>query len=232
MARVLLVEDDQEMLDVTARALRLDGHEVLPATDGLQALHRWQADAPDIVLLDVGLPRLNGLEVCRRIREHARTPVILVTAWAEEAQILQGFRLGADDYVTKPFSHRQLAMRIRTILARTRKGPASEPTPRVCVGGATLDTTARTLTLADRSEPVQLTPTEGRLVEVLLRNEGHVVPNARLIERAWGYGEVDAVVLRSHISRLRRKLGLVDGQTETIRSRKTLGYSWHRAPGH
>src|SRR5919199_3724724 len=110
MAKVLLVDDDPDLLDVTSYALRREGHQVIPVPDGVQALRRWQTEAPDIVLLDVGLPRLSGFEVCRTIRAQSRTPVILLTAHKEEEEVVRGFGLGADDYVTKPFSHRQLAL--------------------------------------------------------------------------------------------------------------------------
>jgi DNA-binding response OmpR family regulator len=226
MATVLLVEDDRDMLDVTAYALRQDGFHVIPATDGAQALSRWQADAPQLVLLDVSLPRMSGFEVCRRIRERSRTPVILLTGRAEEDQVIQGFRLGADDYVTKPFSYKQLALRIRAVLARTEHRPAQEPSPVIQGAGMTLDTEAHALTLPDSAAPIHLTPMQFRVLELLVLNAGHVVTNARLVEHAWGYGEADASVLKTHISQLRRKLG----QQAVIRSLPTVGYVLQAAP--
>src|SRR5919201_3079028 len=116
--RVLLAEDDVDMLDVTTYALRKYGYEVLGATDGPTALRRWEKDQPDLVLLDINLPRVSGIDICREIRRHGRTPVIIVSAHNDESHIVEGFESGADDYVSKPVSYRTLAMRMRAVLQR------------------------------------------------------------------------------------------------------------------
>ena len=110
--KVLLVEDDADVLDVTTYALRREGYTVVQAIDGQQALQRWEAEQPDLVLLDVNVPKLNGFEVCRRIRHESRTPVVMLTARREEEDVIRGLKLGADDYVTKPFSPKQLVARM------------------------------------------------------------------------------------------------------------------------
>src|SRR5437868_15077002 len=116
--KVLLVDDDLDLLDVTSYALRRDGLNTIVASDGAQALRRWQTETPDIVVLDISLPHMNGLEVCHKIRQNSSTPVILLTGHSDEEHVVQGFRMGADDYVTKPFSPRQLAMRIQAVCRR------------------------------------------------------------------------------------------------------------------
>ena len=137
--KVLLVDADLDLLDVTAYALRRDGFDVMTAVDGLQALQRWQADGPDVVVLDLDLPRLSGFEVCHQIREAGPTPVILLSASYTEDEIIQGFRLGPDDYVRKPLSVRQLAMRIQAIWRRVTGSGAVEPVRELRIGDLRLD---------------------------------------------------------------------------------------------
>src|SRR5690242_15946269 len=111
--KILLVDDDPDLLDITAYALRREGFDVLVAADGVQALRRWEGEQPDLVVLDVGLPNLSGLDVCRQIRQSSETPVIMLTGASEEQRILEAYTNGADDYVRKPFSPKQLALRVR-----------------------------------------------------------------------------------------------------------------------
>ena len=118
--KVLIADDDADLLDLMAYALRREGYTVLAAINGQQALQRYEAESPDIVLLDVTMPKLNGFEVCRRIRQEAATPIIMLTARDEEEDVVRGFQLGADDYVVKPFSPRELVSRVQAVLARTR----------------------------------------------------------------------------------------------------------------
>src|SRR5215207_5616696 len=124
--RVLLAEDDTDMLDVTSYALRKYGFTITGVTDGAAALERWQATQPDLVLLDVNLPGLSGIQVCKQIRQQSATPIIMVTALADEDHVVEGLECGADDYVSKPVSYRALAMRMRTVLQR-RTGNAMVP---------------------------------------------------------------------------------------------------------
>src|SRR5215211_7407586 len=137
--KVLVVEDDVDLLDLTTYALRREGYTVLSAIDGQQALRRWEADSPDIVLLAANLPILNGFDVCRRIRQESDTPVIMLTARDEEEDVLRGLQLGADDYVTKPFSAKQLTARMKTVLRRCQTDPYRDPVREVRAGDLVLD---------------------------------------------------------------------------------------------
>ena len=123
--KILVVDDDVDLLDLTGYALRRDGFTVVQAVDGEQALQRWERETPDLVLLDANMPKMNGFEVCRRIRQASTTPVIMLTARDDEEDILQGLELGADDYVTKPFSAKQLIARIRAVIRRCQGDPTA-----------------------------------------------------------------------------------------------------------
>src|SRR5216684_4464270 len=124
--RVLLFEDDTDLLDVTAYALRKHGFDVVGVADGAAAVERWQRERPDLVLLDVNLPHVSGFDICRAIRKHSSTPIIMVTASGDEAHVVEGFESGADDYVVKPVSYRQLAMRMRAVMERRTDGSTVE----------------------------------------------------------------------------------------------------------
>ncbi len=204
--KVLLVDDDADLLDVTAYALHREGFTVLLAGDGPQALRRWQADGPDVVVLDVRLPRMGGFEVCRQIRQSSSTPVILLTALIEEDHILQGFRLGADDYVTKPFSTRQLVMRIQAVWRRGSTTGHQEPLRRVSVGDMVVDAESHEVFRGD--VPVSLTATEFRILHLLASNLGRVVSSSRLVDYAWGHDGGHQSLLKTHVSHIRTKLGL------------------------
>jgi DNA-binding response OmpR family regulator len=204
--KVLLVDDDLDLLDVTAYALTREGFNVITATDGVQTLERWHADQPDLVLLDVGLPRLGGLAVLKQIRQGGTTPVILLTALHNEEQIIEGFQLGADDYVTKPFSPRQLAMRVRAVLRRATSQQQPEPARVLQLGDLVLDVEGHQVRYANNL--VQLTPIEFRLLHLLVSNAGRVVSTARLVDYAWGYEGGDTALLRTHVSHVRKKLRL------------------------
>ncbi len=224
--KILLADDDTEILDITTYALRKHGYNVITVTDGAQALRRWQSEEPDLVLLDVGLPRMSGFEVCRKIRQNSSTPVIMLTARGDEEHVVQGFLVGADDYVTKPFSHRQLAMRIRAVLQR-RYGPsAPEPSTELTAGGMHLDLESHEVTRGDLH--VRLTPLEFRILHILAANEGRVVSSNRLIEYAWGYDGGDASMLKTHICHIRQKLKLEKSDPGYIVSVPRLGYSLSR----
>ncbi len=220
--KVLLVDDDPDLLDVTSYALRRDGFNVIVAGDGAHALRRWTADNPDIVVLDVGLPQVTGFEVCHQIREKSSTPVILLTALSDEENIIQGFRLGADDYVTKPFSPKQLAMRIQAVTRRGAGSAESEPTRQLPVGNLVLDVESHEVYQGD--ERIQLTPIEFRLLYLLANNVGRVVASSRLVDYAWGYHGGDASLLKTHISHLRTKLGLASTGPNSISVVPSVGY--------
>jgi len=221
--KVLVVDDDADLLDLTSYALRREGFTVIPASDGLQAVARWESEAPDLVVLDANMPKMNGYEVCRRIRQASATPVIMLTARGDEEDILQGLQLGADDYVTKPFSAKQLVARMRAVLRRCETDPYRQPVSRLSVGDVTLDLESHEATKG--GEAVQLTPLEFRILYMLAMNEGRVIPYARLVEYAWGYDGGDSSLLKTHISHLRSKLGLTGEGACGIRAVPSVGYS-------
>jgi DNA-binding response OmpR family regulator len=221
--KVLLVEDDADLLDLLTYALRREGYTVLTAMDGQQALKRWEDDAPDVVLLDANLPKIDGFEVCRRIRHDGTTPIIMLTARDEEEDILRGFQLGADDYVNKPFSARQLAARMKAVLRRSQSDPYRQPVREVKVGDVLLDLQSYSVTSGDRQ--IQLTPLEFRILYLLGVNEGRVIPYSRLVEYAWGYEGGDSSLLKTHICHIRQKLNLSAGKNGGIRAVPGVGYS-------
>lgn len=220
--KVLLIDDDTDLLDVTAYALRREGLNVILATDGVQGLRRWEADQPDLVVLDVGLSRMNGFEICRKIRQAGNTPIILLTGLSDDEHVVQGFRLGADDYVTKPFSPRQLAMRIRAVWRRGAGMAELEPTREMRVGDLLLDVESHQVTHGEHS--VRLTPIEFRLLYILAMNVGRVVSGTRLVEYAWGYDGSDTSLLKTHISHIRAKLKLPRGGPGDINAIPGVGY--------
>ncbi len=219
--KILLADDDADLLDVTAYALRREGFAVIAANDGAQALRRWQQEHPDIVVLDVNMPQLDGIAVCRQIRDAGLTPIILLTALNQEEQIIRGFEAGADDYVTKPFSPRQLAMRLRAIWRRSANGEA-EPARELRLGPLVLDAESHEVLLGER--PIHLTPIEFRLLFILAANTGRVVSTARLVEYGWGYDGGDVSLLKTHVSHLRKKLGLPLDALGEIRAIPRVGY--------
>jgi len=221
--KALLVDDDRDLLDVMTYAFRREGYEVTGATDGLQALDRLRADEPDIVVLDVRLPRLNGFEVCRRIRHASEVPIIMVTSRSEEHDVLRGLQLGADDYVTKPFSLKQLAARMETVLRRCKTDPYRRAMSTVRAGDLELSLQSYEVTRGTMS--VQLTPLEFRILYLLAMNEGQIIPYARLVDYAWGYEGGDANLLKTHICHVRQKLGLPLEGPGSIRALATVGYS-------
>jgi DNA-binding response OmpR family regulator len=226
--KVLVVDDDADLLDLMTYALRREGYNVLTAIDGQQALQRWEAERPDIILLDGNLPKLDGFEVCRRIRHGAKTPIIMLTARDEEADVLRGLQVGADDYVTKPFSAKLLTARMRTVLRRYQDDAYRQPAAQVQVGDITLDLQSHEVNKG--GSPVQLTPLEFRILYLLAMNEGRVVPYSRLVEYAWGYyDEGNSSLLKTHLSHIRKKLGLPATGAGSVKAVLGVGYSLARA---
>ena len=205
--KALIVDDDRVLADVLAFTLRREGFEVVQAFDGEMALERWQEERPDVVVLDVNLPRLDGFAVCRRIREQSDTPILLLTVRNEEDDIVHGLELGADDYITKPFSPRQLVARTLAVLRRAHLAPA--PVVRQA-GDLSLDSSRRELRFAG-GEAVALAPLESRLMEYLMLNGGHVVTIEAIIDHVWGPEGADRDMLRQLVRRLRQKIALCGG---------------------
>ncbi len=199
--RILLVEDEDAIAEPLADGLRREGFEVVHAATGRAAL---EASEADLVLLDLRLPDIDGLDVCRRLREHSTVPIIIVTARGEEADRVVGLELGADDYVVKPFGLRELIARIRAVTRRTSgRGGAVEP---LHVGALAVDERARRATIAGRE--LELTPKEFDLLAALARDPGAAVTRRRLLEEVWEtswYGSSKTIDV--HVAALRRKLG-------------------------
>jgi two-component system alkaline phosphatase synthesis response regulator PhoP len=221
--RVLVVDDDTDLMDVMTYALRREGYDVIGAADGLQALDRVRADMPDIVVLDVRLPQISGFEVCRRIRHISEIPIIMLTARGEEHDVLRGLQVGADDYMTKPFSLKQLAARMETILRRCRSDHFRRTANEVRAGNLVLRLQSYEVLKDDVA--IQLTPLEFRILYMLAMNEGQIIPYARLVDYAWGYEGGDASLLKTHICHIRQKLALPASGEGAIRSLATVGYS-------
>jgi DNA-binding response OmpR family regulator len=200
--KALIVDDDRVLADVLAFTLRREGFQVLQAHDGVEALQRWTEEQPDLVVLDVNLPKLDGFHVCQQIREQSDTPIVLLTVRGEEDDIVRGLELGADDYITKPFSPRQLVARARAVLRRaTRMGsPATRE-----AGALVLDPVRRELRIGE-GPPVTLTALENRLLDYLLLNAGHVLTGEAIIDHVWGAEGGDRDMLRQLVHRLRNKL--------------------------
>lgn len=207
-ARVLVVEDDDETRAVLVRDLCARGFQPIEAADGRTAIERWEASRPDVVLLDLGLPDVEGIRLIRRMRREAQTPIVILSGRYEEQQKVDALDAGADDYVTKPFGVEELNARLRVALRRA-SGPAADAEGRLSVGPLVLDPAQHEVRLGD--EPVELTPREFEILRVLLANAGRLVTKAKLLRSVWGeayQGEDNYVYV--HVSQLRRKLAAAD----------------------
>jgi DNA-binding response OmpR family regulator len=200
--KVLMVDDDQELSGLIGYALRQAGYLVVEATDGQAALDAFERESPALVILDVNLPRVNGLEVCRRIRTASRVPIMMLTVRSGEEDQVQALDLGADDYLTKPFSPRTLLARVRALLRRSGE---ERPAP-VATGDFSLDLELQSVSVRG-GEPVRLTRLEMRLLQILLANAGHTLPAERLLAHVWGSrGSGDRQLLKQLVHRLRQKI--------------------------
>lgn len=223
--KALVVDDDRVLADLLAFALRKEGFQVVQAFDGQGALDRWETEQPDIVILDVNLPRavpaLDGFKVCERIRSVADTPIILLTVRAEEDDIVHGLKVGADDYVLKPFSPRQLVARVHAVLRRAGKmsAPAVYTFDAVTFDPATGEVTVPGL------PPILLTPLENRLLASLSLHAGRYLPVDELITAVWGIEQANSDMLRQLIRRLRAKIEQPSARRLSIDNRPGMGYA-------
>ena len=200
--KILVVDDDQELLGLVAYALRQAGYLVVEASDGAAALAAFEREEPSLVVLDVNLPKLSGLEVCRKIRQSSKVPVMMLTVRSAEEDQVQALDLGADDYLTKPFSPRTLLARVRALL---RRAGSEKPAP-LGAGAFTLDLERQCVTVAGKA-PARLTNLEVRLLQLLLANAGHTLPAERLLSHVWGSrGAGDRQILKQLVHRLRQKI--------------------------
>ncbi|MCC7372905.1 MAG: response regulator transcription factor [Chloroflexi bacterium] len=221
--KVLLADDDLDTLDITSYALRKEGFDIVTARNGKQALSRWEDEPTDLVVVSSTLPKINGFDVCQRIRAAQHLPVIVLLPRNDEEDILRGFRSGADDCLAKPVSVRQLSARMRRIGWRYQVRPLLTPPSVLRIADLEIDFHAHQAFKG--GESIQLTPLEFRILNVLALNAGRTVSYAHLLDHTWGYGRGQATLLRAHITHLRRKLGLGYGRQAGIRSIQSVGYA-------
>ena len=219
-APILIVEDELAIADSIAYALRTDGFTPLHVALGQDALAAMRAPhAPALIVLDVGLPDMNGFEVCRRLRQFSNVPVIFLTARSDEIDRIVGLEIGDDDYVTKPFSPRELVARIRVVLRRLAPAPAFTPAPR-------FELRAHEARIVYLGQALELTRYEYLLLKALLEHPGHVLSRAQLMDRVWADAPdtLDRTV-DAHVKSLRAKLRLVDPAADPIQTHRGMGYS-------
>jgi DNA-binding response OmpR family regulator len=221
-ALVLVVDDDVRMLRMMKRMLELEGFDTLIANSGESALKVFEKESPDLVLLDIMMPDMNGYIVCKHIREFSQVPIIMVTAMGDDKEKVEGLDIGADDYVTKPFSASELAARVRAVLRRI--GPQEEPPGAIFqYKDLVIDFTSRRVTV-NGSELI-LTSTEYRLLSYISRNAGRVVTPDQLLDKVWGEEYIGAPhLLQVNIARLRKKLGDDAKHPTYILTRPGIGY--------
>jgi DNA-binding response OmpR family regulator len=222
--RILVVEDEVMVAEVVERYLRRDGHTVRVVHNGQEAIEVVEQFQPDLIVLDVMLPGVDGLEVCRRVRAHSQTPIIMLTARGDEVDKLVGLGLGADDYVTKPFSPRELAARVKAVLRRSSRPPAAEE------DGLRFDDlriNGRTHTVEDCRGPVNLTAREFTLLYYLARHPGQVFSRDQLMDAVWDYEFAgDASTVTVHMRRLRAKLEADPSRPRHLKTVWGVGYKF------
>lgn len=221
--RIAVIDDDPLIVRLVRMHLEKAGYRVLPATDGQRGLDLVAAEMPDLVVLDLMLPKMDGYEVCRRIREFSLVPVIMLTAKGEQVDKLRGFEMGADDYLTKPFAPAELLMRVQAVLRRTQLGGTPPASGAVTCGEVTVDLVRRKVTA--RGEPVKLTPTEYKLLHQLITNTGKVLSHTDLLTSVWGpeYRD-DRDYLWAYVRHLRKKLEPDPDHPTHIHSEAGVGY--------
>jgi two-component system response regulator RegX3 len=223
MSRILVVEDEQSFSDALSFMLRKEGFDVSVAADGHAALETFEREGADIVLLDIMLPGIPGTEVCRQIRNVSQVPIIMVTAKDSEIDKVVGLELGADDYVTKPFSSRELVARIRAVMRRRGPEAAGAGDATLSAGSIVMDVDRHVVTVGGQA--VKLPLKEFELLEVLMRNAGRVLTRGQLIDRVWGSDYVgDTKTLDVHVKRLRSKIEPNPAEPSVLITVRGLGY--------
>lgn len=223
--RILVVDDEPAVTDLLAYNLRKAHYDVLTAADGRSALLLAQQSQPDLILLDLMIPEIDGLDVCRELRRTSGVPIIMITARGEEIDRVVGLEIGADDYVSKPFSVRELMARVKAVLRRAHSDTAKKETSTYLhgPGGLVMDVERRIVAVADA--PLELTRLEFDLLHRLLVNSGRVLTRERLLEQAWGYEYVgDTRAVDSAVKRLRTKLREASSEADCIESVRGVGY--------
>ena len=222
--RILVVDEDPNVSDVVRRYLAREGYEVESVADGTVALERALASPPDLLVLDLMIPGIDGLEVCRRLRALAPVPVIMLTAKGDETDRIIGLELGADDYIAKPFSPRELTARVKAVLRRARGPLAAAPTGphELRAGSLVVNVPAHEVRRDDRV--VSLTAREFELLVFLMRNTGRVFHREELLERVWGYTYGDTSTVTVHVRRLREKIERDPAEPEHVVTVWGVGY--------
>ncbi len=224
--KILVVDDEQSITDLLAYNLRRNGYQPIVAHDGHQALRLAQVEQPDLVILDLMLPGLDGLDVCRALQRESAVPIIMLTARDEEVDRVVGLELGADDYVTKPFSVRELMARVRAVLRRITSGEATAAAVHR-IGPLEVDTLSREARLEGALLP--LTRLEFDLLETLARHAGQVLSREQLLDQVWGYDYYgDARAVDSAVKRLRAKFRKVGGDPDVVSTVRGVGYRLER----
>ncbi len=220
---MLVVDDERRYRELLDMNLSRRGYHVLQAVDGLSALNAVELEEPDLVVLDLKLPDMDGYEVCRRIREHSTVPIIMLTAQAEQEQKIRGLKVGADDYITKPFSAEELLARVEAVLRRAETARGTSVSPTFDGGDLHIDFDQRRVTL--RGQEVELSPGEYRLLQQLAVNAGRVMFQDELLRRVWGPGYSGATaLLQTAIRRLRRKIEDDPASPHYIVTKRGVGY--------
>lgn len=223
--KILVVDDDRVLAEIVAFTLQRAGFDAIQAYSGATAIRRWEEESPDLIVLDVNLPDTDGFAVCQEIREQADTPIILLTVRGEEDDIVHGLEIGADDYVTKPYSPRQLVARVQAVLRRAAVGTgnAESRTAERRAGDLRLDLNRRQVRVAG-GKAIDLTPLEMELLDYLMVNAGHVLTAETLIDHVWGAGAANRSMLRQLIYRLRNKIEPNPSEPTYIETAAGLGY--------
>jgi two-component system response regulator RegX3 len=225
VSRVLVVEDEEAFSDALSYMLRKEGFEVSVATTGSQALTDFDRSGADIVLLDLMLPEVSGTEVCRQLRTRSNVPIIMVTARDAEIDKVVGLEIGADDYVTKPYSPRELVARIRAVLRRNTADAVEAAVPTLAAGPVRMDVERHVVSVSGEAVPLPLK--EFELLELLLRNAGRVLTRGQLIDRVWGADYVgDTKTLDVHVKRLRAKIEPEPSTPRYLVTVRGLGYKF------
>ncbi len=225
--KILVIDDEHKIVEICQDYLKASGFDVVSAADGLQGLATARREKPDLIVLDLMMPGVDGLDVCRTLRREGNIPIIMLTARVEESDKLVGLELGADDYITKPFSPRELVARVRVVLRRAGGDPASEV---IRVGEVSLDRTRFEATLPDKT--ILLTPTEFEIFAALMRQPGRIFSRAQLLTAAHGIAfESYERAIDSHIRNLRRKLETAAGESRYIFTVHGVGYKFESAEG-
>ena len=221
--KLLIIEDDGDLVKALDLYLSRTGYSVVTAMNGLEGLHKLYSERPDLVILDIAMPKMDGWEVCRRIREMSDVPIVILTARVQEDERVKGLKLGADDYVVKPFSLKELEARLEAVLRRARSAkPVKEG---IVFANQEMVIDADRLMVTHQGQHVDLTPTELRLLLLLAENEGRVLTHRQILEKIWGAEYADDVdYVKLFVYRLRRKIEADPESPRYILSERGIGY--------